>query len=114
MRLICSKIYNAADLLQNLLESQQTPHTSPSRASYGVSIVILISDSLSATVIAVSYVILWEIRPCYNGSLLFCDMIDGEVPLYLSFIPAWISNHTPNKVWNEIDYAFFKLQQLHH
>ena len=33
-------------------------HSLPVRARYGVSVVILISDSLSATVIAVSYVIL--------------------------------------------------------
>ena len=24
----------------------------------------------------------------------------------LTFIPAWISNHTPSKVWNEITYPF--------
>ena len=38
---------------------------------WGRSVVILISDSLSATVITVSYVISWEIRPCYNGTWLY-------------------------------------------
>ena len=36
--------------------SQQTPHSSLVRARYGVSVVILISDTLSVTLIAVSYV----------------------------------------------------------
>ena len=41
------------------------------RARYGVSLVIQLSDSLSATVIAVSCVIWWWIRPCYNSTWLY-------------------------------------------
>ena len=53
-----------------------------------MSVVIVISDSLSATVIAVSYVISWKIKPRYNGTwrylncnevipLLFCIYHDS-------------------------------------
>ena len=48
--------------------SQKTHQSSPVRARYGVSVVILKSDSLSATVITVPYVISWWIGPRYNGT----------------------------------------------
>ena len=55
----------------SLKSSQKTSHSSPVRARYGVSDVILIFDSLSATAIAVSCVISWQIRPPYNGTWLY-------------------------------------------
>ena len=42
------------------------------RVRYGVSIVILISDSLSVTVVAVLYV------TCYNGSWLYNELDSSE------------------------------------
>ena len=50
--------------------SQQTAHSLPMRERYGVSVAILISDSLSATDITV-YVISWWIRPRYNSTWLY-------------------------------------------
>ena len=38
-----------------------------------------------------------------------CFVIDHSGRFYkhgLTIIPAWISNHTPNKVWDEITYPF--------
>ena len=46
-------------------------HSSIVSAKYGASVAIIISDSLSVTAIAVSYVIMWKIRPCYNGTWLY-------------------------------------------
>ena len=31
----------------------------------------------------------------------------------LTLIPAWISNHMPCKVWDEITYPILNFQQLH-
>ena len=52
------------------------------RVSYGVSVVILKSDSLSATIIAVPYVILWQIRPCFNGTWLYLTLQHSMVNSY--------------------------------
>ena len=54
---------------------QQTPHSSPVRTRYGVSVLILKSDLLPATVIAVPYVLLWEIGSCYNGTWLYMQLV---------------------------------------
>ena len=54
--------HNTANFLQKC--SQQTPHSSPVRARYGVSVVIVVSDSLSATIITMS----GQTRPRYNGT----------------------------------------------
>ena len=48
------------------------------RARYGVSVVILISNSHSATVIAVPYVISWKIGPLYNGTWLCMHIYSGS------------------------------------
>ena len=61
--------YNAVNFSPK--SSQQTLHSSPMRARYGVSVVILKSNSHSATVIAVPYVISWKIGPRYNGTWLY-------------------------------------------
>ena len=55
--------------------SQRTPHSSPVRARYGMSVVTLKSNSVSATVIAVPCVIQWWIGPRYNGSWLYCSSL---------------------------------------
>ena len=55
--------------------SQYTPHSSPVRTRYGVSVVILKSDSMSATVIALLYVISWVITPHYNGTWLYFGIV---------------------------------------
>ena len=43
-------------------------------ANYGVSVVILIYESLSATVITVSYVTWWYIRPDFNCTWLYMEL----------------------------------------
>ena len=50
--------------------SQKTPHSLPVRVRYGVPVVILKSDSLSATIIAVPYAISWQIGR-HNGTSLY-------------------------------------------
>ena len=45
----------------------------------------------------------WAHNALWNGSL------NNSSPFYwygLTLIPAWISNHTPGKVWDEITYPF--------
>ena len=32
--------------------------------------------------------------------------IDGAIGMVLTLIPAWIRNHMPGKVWDEITYPF--------
>ena len=64
--------YNAVNFSKFLerevnLYSQQTPHISPSRARYGVSIVQTNSNLYSASVTRVLYAISC-IEPCYNGT----------------------------------------------
>ena len=70
--------YNMVNFLQN--PHNRHPISSPLRARYGVSLVILISYSLSTTVITVLYVISWYIRPHYNGTWLHSDLSKLEVP----------------------------------
>ena len=63
--------------------------SSPVRARFGVFVVILISDSPSATVIAVSCVIPWSIRPRYSA----LDYI-SHCYLNLKFRPDGVCNVT--------------------
>ena len=63
--------------------------SSPVRARFGVFVVILISDSLSATVIAVSCVIPWSTRPRYSA----LDYI-SHCYLNLKFRPDGVCNVT--------------------
>ena len=57
------------------------------------------------------------------GKLLLIDMqgfvlitpTPGSLLLtWLTLITAWISNHLPSKVWDEITYPFSNFQWLHH
>ena len=58
-------------------------HSSPVRARYGVSVVILIPDSLSATVIPVPCAIWWQVWPHHNRTWLY-NLIDiWRVALYI-------------------------------
>ena len=50
---------------------QQTPHSSPVRTKYGVSVVNTNSDLCSASVTRVLYTISCWIRPCYKGTRLY-------------------------------------------
>ena len=79
-------LYNAVNFLQNAPVNTQS---SPVSARFGVFVVILISDSLSATVIAVSCVIPWSIRPRYSAldAISHCD-------LNLKFRPDGVCNVT--------------------
>ena len=43
---------------------------------------------------------------CTNPSICVCCLSDHLLLIWLTFIPAWISNHMPNKVWDEITNPF--------
>ena len=69
---ICNqRILSTAQCCDNAVNFLQNPHDTHPKARPWVSVVIIISDSLSATVIAVSYVISWNIRPRYNATRLY-------------------------------------------
>ena len=53
--------------------SQKTPHSSPVRASYGVSFMDPASDWYSAAPPVIIYVISSNIGPGYNDTLLYMD-----------------------------------------
>ena len=75
------RIYSAVPLKRGHFSptsTHKTPHISPSRSSYWVSVVILVSDSLSATVIAVSYVTSWWVSVI---TALDCIYFTSIVPL---------------------------------
>ena len=59
--------YNAVNFLKNI---HKTPHSSPVRARYRVSIVDPASDWYSPWVPAIIYAISYCIGPCYNGTRL--------------------------------------------
>ena len=65
---------------------EKTPHSSPMRVRYGVSVVILISDSLSVTVITMSSEKSWWITQHYN-----CTWLHHSVLLNLTINSCWSS-----------------------
>ena len=47
--------------------------------------------------------------PNFNAGIIFINKRGYQDPFYshrLTLIPTWISNHMPNKVWDEITYPF--------
>ena len=80
--------------MDQALNSQKTPHTSPLRASYGMSFVsILMKNDRVIKGFYCKYV------SDYAKILLgndICGLFYG-----VTLIPAWISNHMPGKVWDK-------------
>ena len=74
--------------------SQKTPHRSPVRARYGVSLVDPASDWYSAWVPAIIPVIYYYIEPCYNGTRYMC------LPLYCYLVVLRVR-------WNNGTYCRF-------
>ena len=98
------------------------------------SVVIVISDSLSATAIAVSCIIPWWIRPSYNGTWLYIApqmtnaiwftslrrairkgsnryLIDADLRVLQSRTYLWFLHYRSNlKIWNRRTWIYHKLQ----
>ena len=76
------------------------------RATYGVSVVMLISDSLSATVFAVSNLLLRWIKSHYNGNWLYIDIymcMHAYICFIFHFLYKYINTiYGDVKAWNSL------------
>ena len=85
-----SCLYSAVPLkrVNFVPKSSQTSHSSPVRARYGLSVVILKSDSFSVAAITVPYVTSRQIGPRYNGTWLYFN-----ISYYTTFPTTASSSH---------------------
>ena len=104
--------YNSVNFLQNP-HNRHPPNSSPVRVSYGVSVEILISDSLSATIFAVSYVISWEIRPRYNGTWLYLLVVCWLASLIIVVADVLVPNRTKTSATTMLISVWIKCNLTH-
>ena len=99
-KICCSEIKSHVYMVSQFppKDSQETPHSSPMRASYGVSVENFKSDLYSASVSAVLCVISWYVGPRHNGTWLYLHVLTWLILRQSHYCPtASDASHTTLK-----------------